>query len=90
MENLEKKYGKGENSVRAVKGITFGVNKGEIVGLLGPNGAGKTTTIKCISSLITPTAGEVRIGGHSVQEDHRGAQKKTSAVLEGTATCTGG
>lgn len=52
LENLKKRYGQGEDSVRAVKGISFCADRGEIVGLLGPNGAGKKTTIKCISSLI--------------------------------------
>ncbi|MCF7890392.1 ABC transporter ATP-binding protein [Candidatus Bipolaricaulota bacterium] len=83
MKKLEKRYGRGEDSVQAVNGISFGADTGEIVGLLGPNGAGKTTTIKCISSLITPTAGEVRIEGRSIQNDPGEPLKKTSAVLEG-------
>jgi ABC-2 type transport system ATP-binding protein len=50
----------------AVNGIDLTINTGEIFSLLGPNGAGKTTTISMMSGLLTPTAGDVIIGGHSV------------------------
>lgn len=48
---------------RAANDLSFGVAEGEIVGLLGANGAGKTTTIKCLTGIITPTAGRVRVAG---------------------------
>ena len=47
--------------VRAVDGISFDIEPGEMVGFLGPNGAGKTTTLKILSGLIYPTEGEVRV-----------------------------
>ena len=47
--------------VEAVKGVSFTVEAGEIVGFLGPNGAGKTTTLKMLSGLLNPTAGQVRV-----------------------------
>lgn len=50
--------------VRAVDGVGFDVAAGEVVGFLGPNGAGKTTTLKCLSGLLHPTAGTVRVLGH--------------------------
>ena len=50
--------------VRAVDGVSFTVAAGEVFGFLGPNGAGKTTTLKCLSGLLHPTAGEVRVLGH--------------------------
>ena len=60
--NLEKDYGK----VKALKGISFSINEGEIFGLIGPNGAGKSTTLKILSTLLKPTGGEARIAGHDV------------------------
>lgn len=57
--NLTKRFG----HFTAVDSVSFRVEKGEVFGLLGPNGAGKTTTIRCLLTLIKPTAGEVRISG---------------------------
>ena len=54
------------NGLRAVDGISFEVEQGEIFGFLGPNGAGKTTTIKMMAGLLLPTAGTIRIGGFSM------------------------
>ncbi|MCA9727528.1 MAG: ABC transporter ATP-binding protein [Candidatus Eisenbacteria bacterium] len=53
----------------AVDGVSFTVRPGQIFGLLGPNGAGKTTTISCLSGLLHPTSGTVRINGHDVIHD---------------------
>ena len=65
VEGLTKNYG----SVRALKGISFGVERGEIIGLLGPNGAGKTTTMKLLSGFLQPTEGTANVAGHDVVED---------------------
>ncbi|MCL1887477.1 MAG: ABC transporter ATP-binding protein [Kiritimatiellaeota bacterium] len=53
----------GRPVVRAVDGLTFGVNRGEIIGLLGPNGSGKSTTIKMLLGLLRPTSGGIRVMG---------------------------
>src|SRR5512138_2890518 len=58
-ESLSKQYG----GTTAVDGISFQVNRNEIVGLLGPNGAGKTTTINMVLGVLEPTSGTIRIEG---------------------------
>ncbi|ASJ14785.1 ABC transporter ATP-binding protein [Thermococcus radiotolerans] len=63
--NLEKDYGK----VKALKGISFSINEGEIFGLIGPNGAGKSTTLKILSTLLKPTGGSAKIDGHDVVKE---------------------
>ncbi|MDD5700563.1 MAG: ABC transporter ATP-binding protein [Dehalococcoidales bacterium] len=63
------------NDNKAVNGVSFYIEKGEIFGLLGPNGAGKTTTIRILSTVISPDQGDVMIGGFSIKhnaEDVRG------------------
>ncbi|HBG81672.1 TPA: ABC transporter ATP-binding protein [candidate division CPR2 bacterium] len=57
VKNLEKHYG----NTKAVQGICFDVEKGEVFGFLGPNGAGKTTTIRCIMDFVRPTAGNISV-----------------------------
>jgi ABC-2 type transport system ATP-binding protein len=54
---------------RAVDGVSFAVEKGEIFGLLGPNGAGKTTVIRMLSTVLEADSGEITIGGHSVRRE---------------------
>lgn len=60
----------------AVDDLTFSVYKGEIYGLLGPNGAGKTTTLRCISTLISPTKGDIIVDGSSVTKDAENVRRK--------------
>ena len=60
INRLEKTYG---NGFQALKGIDLDVEEGDFFALLGPNGAGKSTTIGIITSLVTKTAGSVRILG---------------------------
>lgn len=59
VKNLTKRYG----DVNALTGISFSIQKGEVVGLLGPNGAGKTTTLKILTCFIAGSSGESSIGG---------------------------
>jgi ABC-2 type transport system ATP-binding protein len=59
VRDLTKRFG----GVEAVRGISFRVRRGEIVGFLGPNGAGKTTTMRILAGIFPPTTGELRIAG---------------------------
>ena len=72
VENLSKEFkngrGKSISKVLAVNNLTFRCSPGEIYGLLGPNGAGKTTTLRCLSTLIKPTSGNVWIDDYNVLE----------------------
>lgn len=65
IENLTKDYG----DVRAVDGLSLSIPEAEVFGLLGPNGSGKTTTINCLTGLIKPTGGTIKVGGHDVQTE---------------------
>ncbi len=65
---VKKKHEKGKllrekQIVNALKGVSFSVDKGELVGYIGPNGAGKSTTVKILSGILTPDGGEVNVGG---------------------------
>jgi ABC-2 type transport system ATP-binding protein len=64
IENLVKAFG----AKRAVDGISFNVERGEVVGFLGPNGSGKSTTMRMITGYYTPTSGRVSVGGHDLTE----------------------
>ena len=76
VHNLVKKYG----DFTAVKGISFDMQEGEIFSLLGPNGAGKSTTISVLSTLFPPTAGEVRVCGHSVVHEPMAVKRSIGVV----------
>jgi len=78
VSSLIKDYGK----VRAVDGISFSVNEGEIFGLIGPNGAGKTTVLRIISTLLRITQGSVKVFGHDVEKDAGEARKLISYLPE--------
>jgi ABC-2 type transport system ATP-binding protein len=78
VEGLVKRYGE----VAAVDDVSFDVQKGEIFAILGPNGAGKTTTIEILECLRRPTAGSVKVLGHSVASSDGPAEiKKKIGVL---------
>src|SRR5213596_3044307 len=81
VENLEKHFG----TKRAVAGVTFSVERGEILGFLGPNGAGKSTTMRMITGFIPPTAGRVTVGGFDVVEDPLEAKRLIGYLPENAA-----
>lgn len=63
LEALEKRYKTGD---RALNGVSFTVEKGQVVGLIGPSGAGKSTLIRCVNRLVEPTGGKVLLGGTDI------------------------
>ena len=77
IDNLYKRYGGG---VQALDGVSLTVAEGDFFGLLGPNGAGKTTTIGIITSLITKTAGSVKIFGIDIDVDFSAAKRLIGVV----------
>jgi ABC-2 type transport system ATP-binding protein len=83
VEGLSKTFGSGQDAVTAVDGVSFAVERGEVVGLLGPNGAGKTTTIKSALGLVVPDEGVVEICGVDVSTDPRAAYGHVEAMMEG-------
>ena len=85
VEGLERSFGKGEQAVRAVDGVTFEVCEGEFFGFLGPNGAGKSTTIKILTTLMKPSAGKVQIAGFNLQVE----QSKIRKVIGYTGQSAG-
>ena len=66
VENLSKIYGKGENQVHALSGISFSVNKGEFVAIIGPSGSGKSTLLHILGGVDRPTAGKVFLDGQDI------------------------
>ena len=76
VEGLSKDYG----SVRAVNGLSLRVARGEILGLVGPNGAGKTTTLRCLTGIVPPTGGTIRIGGFDLLSQPIQAKKRLAFV----------
>jgi ABC-2 type transport system ATP-binding protein len=81
IEDLTKDFG----DVKAVDGLTLNVPEAEVFGLLGPNGSGKTTTINCLTGLLKPTKGRVRVGGFDVQEQTREAREVMGVSPQETA-----
>lgn len=67
---------------RAVDGVSFQVERGEVLGFLGPNGAGKSTTMRMITGFLPPTAGRVRIAGADILEDPLDARRKFGYLPE--------
>src|SRR5579875_3070913 len=84
LRELTKTYGPGATAVTAVDHVNLTVAPGQVFGFLGPNGAGKTTVIKMICGLVTPTSGEVRVGGFDVRRQRSRAVSQIGAVLEGS------
>lgn len=80
-DRMEKAY----KSVKAVREVSFQVQKGEIFGLLGPNGAGKTTTIECLTGLKCCDGGSVRVLGMNPLKSRRELNRRISVQMQETS-----
>ena len=69
IENLSKRFGKGDTAVLALKDVNMRVAPGEVVGLIGPSGSGKSTLLKCLGAVIDPTAGRMVLDDEVIYED---------------------
>ncbi|MFQ5768206.1 MAG: ATP-binding cassette domain-containing protein [Acidobacteriota bacterium] len=78
VRDLQRSYGE----TQALRGVSFSVKAGEVVGLLGPNGAGKTTAMKILVGYLLPTAGSARVAGVDVTEDPIGVQRNLGYLPE--------
>ena len=81
IKHLRKSYG----ALVAVDGVSFSVQRGQLVGLLGPNGAGKTTTVSMIAGLVTPEKGEVLIDGARLSGDTDPKKRRIGLVPQDLA-----
>lgn len=66
-----------------VKGMSFSLDEGEILGFLGPNGAGKSTTLRMIVGLSKPTKGNIEIAGYSIRDNYKRAMAGVGCIIEG-------
>ena len=80
VERLEKSYG----FARALKGISFAVQKGEVIGFLGPNGAGKSTTMKILTGYLLPSGGRAAVAGHDVVAESLAVRRCIGYLPEST------
>ena len=78
VSNLHKSY----ENIEAVRGLSFGVEQGEVFGLLGPNGAGKTTTVEILEGYRRRSAGHVEVLGHDPERRDRELQQRVGIVLQ--------
>ena len=81
VDDLSKRYGE----LKAVDGVSFGVERGEVFGILGPNGAGKTTTLECIEGLVQPTSGAIGVLGLDVQREPQKVKERIGVQLQASA-----
>ena len=84
IQNLTKQFG----HKRAVDGISFSVERGEVLGFLGPNGAGKSTTMRMITGFLPPTQGKITVGGHDITEQPILAKKLIGYLPENAPAYT--
>src|SRR5690349_16452668 len=79
---LAREFRMRQQVVRAVDGLDFQVEAGEIVGFLGPNGAGKTTTLRMLTTLLQPTSGTATIAGLDLLADPGNVRRQIGLVAQ--------
>lgn len=82
VRDLKRGFGRGRSRFEALKGISFHLGAGEIVGFLGPNGAGKSTTMRILTGFIPPSSGTARVAGFDVVESSLEARSKLGYLPE--------
>lgn len=81
VRNVTKTYGSGHTQVVALDDVSFSLGKGRLLAVLGPSGSGKTTLVSIIAGLLTPSSGEIVIGGHAV---HLRSQREAARFRRST------
>jgi len=89
VENLVKKFGKGDSEITVIDGASFSLEKGEFVALVAPSGAGKTTLLMMIGCVLEPTSGKIEIGDEvvydgkwTVKDDRELRRKKLGFIFQ--------
>ena len=75
-------FHKAYEGVPAVRGISFDVQPGQIIGVIGPNGAGKTTTMRALSAIIPPTSGQLSVAGFDLEADPVSVKQRLAYVAD--------
>ena len=78
VRDLHKRFG----PIHAVRGVSFNVERGEVLGFLGPNGAGKSTTMRMITGFLPPSAGTAIVNGHDIIGDTIAAKREIGYLPE--------
>ncbi len=89
VSSVSKTYGKGDSAVTVLDRVSLTVERGEIAAVVGPSGAGKSTLSHCINLLVTPTAGQVLVGGEDLTRltgsQLRAARRSIGTVFQGSS-----
>lgn len=83
IKNIKKVFKSQKGTIEVLKGVSFSIEQGEVIGLIGENGAGKTTLIKSICNLVDPSAGDVLYNGKSILKNPALVGREIGVLLEG-------